>query len=628
MTQTAENVTIGSPRKEEMQIVTASEHASPSTTADRTTGARTLPEMILRSVEKHDGPALRFSRDDAWRELSYRELGATVRGIARGLIALGIEPGDRVSILASTRPEWTLVDLGALCAGAVIAPVYDTNSPDECGYVLEHAGSRLVFCENAEQAEKVAQVRKRCPALEHVVSFDGAGPDAISLDALRARASEVPDSAPDAIARAVSPDDMATIVYTSGTTGPPKGCMTTHENCMATARMYEERLGFAGATDESFVVFMFLPLAHSLARVTQMVVLDVGGTIAYWRGDPKLVLEDLAATRPTHVPSVPRVYEKVHTKALSSLEDAGALKRDIFKRALATGRRVRQLERDGARLPALLRVQHAIADRIVLSKVRGLFGPDIRLGLTGAAPIARDVLEFFDACGVLILEGYGMSETTAAATLNTPEAFRFGTVGRALPGAEVSIAEDGEVLMRGPHVFAGYYRNEDATSETFTEDGWLQSGDLGSIDEDGYLRITGRKKDLIITSSGKNISAANLESALRELRWISQAVVYGDNKPYLVALLTLDPDEAPALAERVGAAPDVAAMATDERVHAEIEAEVERVNAGFARIEQIKRFALLERDLSQEDGELTPTLKVKRAVVYEEFADRFDALYD
>ena len=318
--------------------------------------------------------------------------------------------------------------------------------------MLEHAESRLVFCEDAEQAAKVEQVRELCPALEHVVTFDGSGDGTISLDELRKMAAQVDPNAPDEIARLVQPDDMATIVYTSGTTGPPKGCITTHANCMATARMYEDELEFL-TTDEPIVVFMFLPLAHSLARVTQMVVLDVGGTIAYWRGDPKVVLDDLAATRPTHVPSVPRVFEKVHTKALSGVEEASRLKRAIFHWALESGRRLRELERRGQSPGVLLRGRHALADKLVLSKVRGLFGPDIKLALTGAAPIPKHVLEFFDACGVLILEGYGMTETTAAATLNTQERFRFGTVGCALPGSEISIAPDGEVLMRGPHVF-------------------------------------------------------------------------------------------------------------------------------------------------------------------------------
>jgi long-chain acyl-CoA synthetase len=611
-----------------MATTTAPVQTTEHTAAERATHAPTVCAMALTTVAVHgDSAALKFARGGEWTEMSYAELGNAVRDIACGLMAVGVEPGDRVSILSGTRYEWTLADLAALCAGAVVAPIYHTNSPDECRYVLEHAGSRVVFCEDAEQVAKVRQVADACPALEQIVVLDGTADGALTLDELRARGESVDREAMEAVAGAVKPGDPATIVYTSGTTGPPKGCVTTHENVMATARMYEDELEFA-SSEEPIVVFMFLPLAHSLARVTQMVTLDVGGTIAFWRGDPKVVLEDLASTRPTHVPSVPRVFEKVHTKAMAGVEEAGRAKRAIFHWALSTGRRVRELERQGRSPGALLRGRHALADRLVLSKVRGLFGPDIRLALTGAAPIAQDVLEFFDACGVLVVEGYGLTETTAAGTLNTQHRFRFGTVGRPLPGTEVTIAADGEILLRGPNIFAGYFRNEDATRETVTEDGWLKSGDLGSIDDDGFLRITGRKKDLIITSSGKNISAANVEAALRESRWISEAVVFGDNRPYLVALLTLDPDEAPALAERAGVDYDIAAMAHDERVLAELAREVEQVNSRFARIEQVKRFAVAERDLTQDDGELTPTLKVKRAIVYREYAELFDSLYD
>ena len=593
----------------------------------RATHAPTVCRMALDTAALHsEQAALRYARDGNWTVMTYAELGDEIRAIARGLIALGVEPGDRVSILSGTRAEWTVADLGSLCAGAVVAPIYHTNSPEECRYVLEHAGSRVVFCENADQAAKVAAVRAECPELEHVVVLEGSADGALSFDEIQARGRTVDPGAVDAIAQAIEPGDTATIVYTSGTTGPPKGCVTTHDNLMATVRMYEEQLEFA-AIDEPIVVFMFLPLAHSLARVTQMVALDVGGTIAFWRGDPRIVLEDLAATHPTHVPAVPRVFEKVHTKAVAGVEEGRALKRTIFDWALATGRRVRELERRSGSPSAWLRARHALADRLVLSKVRGLFGPDIRLALTGAAPIAQEVLEFFDACGVLVLEGYGMSETTAAGTLNTQRNFRFGTVGRALPGTDVAIAADGEILLSGPNLFAGYFRNDEATRDTMTEDGWLRSGDLGSLDDDGFLRITGRKKDIIITSSGKNVSAANIEAALREIRWVSEAVVFGDNRPFLVALLTLDPDEAPALAERVGVDPDVAAMAHDEKVLAELARQVEAVNARFARIEQVKRFAVAERDFSQSEGELTPTLKVKRAVVHREYAELFDSLY-
>jgi long-chain acyl-CoA synthetase len=389
--------------------------------------------------------------------------------------------------------------------------------------------------------------------------------------------------------------------------------------------MYEQQLDLASG--RPVVIFLFLPLAHSLARMTQMVALDVGGTLAYWRGNPKTVLDDLAETQPTHVPSVPRVFEKIHTRALAGVEDAGRIKTALLRWSLDVGRRSRAHVRAGTTPGALLRVSHRLADRLVLAKVRGLFGGRIELALTGAAPISPDVLEFFDACGVTVLEGYGMTETTAAATLNTVDRLRFGTVGRPLPGTEVSVAGDGEILMRGPHVFAGYHRDPEATRAVMTDDGWLRSGDLGVVDDDGFLRVTGRKKDLIITSSGKNITPANLEAALAEGRWISQAVVYGDNRPYVVALVTLDPEEAPALAERCGVAPDPAAMAADPGVRALVQEEVDAANAAVARIEQVKRFAILDHELSQPDGELTPTMKIKRNVVYDRYRDVFEALY-
>jgi long-chain acyl-CoA synthetase len=360
--------------------------------------------------------------------------------------------------------------------------------------------------------------------------------------------------------------------------------------------------------------------------MVQMVSLDVGGTLAYWRGDPHLLLEDLADARPTHFPSVPRMFEKVHTQALAQAATGGPVRQRVFDAALEIGRRRRNADRAGG-ANAPLRAAHAAVDRLVLSKVRALFGGDLQLALTGAAPIARDVLDFFDACGVLVLEGYGMSETCAAGTVNTPGAFRFGTVGRALPGTEVAIAPDGEVLMRGPHVFPGYFNDDTSTAEVL-RDGWLASGDVGELDADGFLRITGRKKDLIITSSGKNIAPAIIEAALRESRWISQAVVYGDQRPYLVALLTPDRDQAAALAAELGLEPDLAVLAADPRVHELLAREVEAANKRFARIEQIKCFALLDHDLTQALGEMTPTLKVRRPVVYQHYADEFAALYE
>ena len=585
--------------------------------ADR---APTLAADLLGAMDRHTGAALRIIRDGVATEVSYSELASRAEAIARGLIALGVEPGDRVGILGATTPEWTQADLGVLAAGATVVPVYHTNSPQECAYVLEHSEARAVLVEDASQAAKIAAVRHELPALEQVIAFteaDGAMPMRELIAAGESTAAEAPARA----RAALEPDAPATIVYTSGTTGPPKGCLITHANVLAAMDMYEHELSLDGR----MVIFMFLPLAHVLARLTQMVCLDVGGTLAFHSGDRETLLDELAELAPTHLPAVPRVFEKIRTRALAK-GDTDGIAGEIFRRALATGGRMHAMRESGLRPGALLRAQHALADRAVLSKVRGLFGTRLEVALTGAAPMPPDVLDFFAACGVLILEGYGMSESTAAATLNTPKAYRFGTVGRTLLGSEVRIADDGEVLMRGPHVFAGYHRDPDATAET-VEDGWLLSGDLGSVDADGYLRITGRKKDLIITSSGKNVSPSNLESALRESRWISQAVVAGDNQPYLVALLTLDAEEAPALAERLGIPFDLVAMAEDPKVLEVVQGAVDDANRQFARIEQVKRFSVLPRDLSQEEGELTPTMKVKRNVVSARYAAEIEELY-
>jgi len=358
--------------------------------------------------------------------------------------------------------------------------------------------------------------------------------------------------------------------------------------------------------------------------LVQFVAIDLGGVIAYWERDPEKIVPNLAEVRPTTFPSVPRVFEKVYTTASARVEEAGGIRREIFRRAVATGRRVRALERAGRRPGPGLRVRHRLADRLVLSKVRDLFGGRMREAVTGAAPIAPEILEFFDACGVRVLEGYGMTETSTAATGNTLDECRFGSVGRTIPGVEARIAEDGELLLRGPNIFQGYYKNEQATREALV-DGWLLTGDVGRIDEDGYVFITGRKKDIIITAGGKNITPSNLESGLKQSRWISQAVVIGDRRPYLVALLTLDPDEAPAFAEQNGLA--VEEVADSPEMLAEVQRTVDEVNARVGRLAQVKRFKLLADDLTQEAGELTPTLKVKRNVVVERYAADVERLY-
>ena len=591
-------------------------------TTERSTRSQSLGHLVLRAAERYQGAALRYKTEGRWVDISYPALGDAARANARGLIALGIEPGDRVAILSDTRPEWTLADAGALCAAAVVVPVYQTNSPDECQYVLDHSGARAIFCEDAEQAKKIAQIRSRCPALENVIVLTGEAEGAMSLAELQARGQAVPASTVDERVAAVHPDDLATLVYTSGTTGPPKGCILTHENWTSAVDMYVDRLQLAGGS-----FFLFLPLAHVMARITQMFSLDIGATVIFWRRDPTSLLDDLREASPTHFAAVPRLFEKIYTAASAGIAEQSALKRGVFNWALRVGGEVRAREDAGKPVGWLLERQHALADRLVLSKIRALFGGDLDFAISAAAPIAADVLHFFNAAGVRVLEAYAMTETTAAGTINTLDAWRVGTVGRPLPPGELRLADDGEVLMSGPHVFGGYYNDPEATAESLT-DGWIHTGDLGSMGEDGFVTITGRKKELIITSSGKNVTPSNIENALRESRWLSQAIVHGDNRPYLVALVTLDPEELAALAEQTGAGPDPAAMAGDERVRGVIQREIDTANRRFARIEQIKRFAVLPRDLSQADGELTPTLKVKRRVVYREYADIFDRLYE
>ncbi len=587
--------------------------------------ARTMASLILDAARTYTCTALKYPEGDDWRELSYDELGVAVREIAKGLIAIGVKPGERVAILSNTRMEWTLADLGAICAGAVVVPVYQTNSPDECLYVLEHSGSTVIFCEDSGQIAKLVEIRDQLPGLRKVIRFEGESESAMTLAALRAQGADVTDEQLDERIGAMAPDDLFTIVYTSGTTGPPKGCMLTHANMRAAIDGARAQVEFV-PDDE--VVYIFLPLAHVLTRLVQLTCLDAGAQLAYWHRDPKRIVADVGEIAPTILPSVPRVFEKIYAAATGKVEAAGGVKAKLFWWAVGVGRTVRAREQKGGHSGLVLDAQLKLADKLVLHKVRELFGGQIKLALTGAAPIDVDILSFFHACGVWVLEGYGMSETSSLSTLNTISEHKLGTVGRPVPGCEVRVGEGGELLLRGPMNFLGYYRDEDATAET-VHDGWLHSGDLGAVDDDGYVSITGRKKDLIITSSGKNISPSNIENSLKLSRWVSQAVVYGDRRPYLTALVTLDPDELSALAEKVGADDAGAAkLAKHEGVRKEIQACVDETNGKLARIGQVKKFAILERDLSQEEGELTPSLKVKRNVVYERYADEFKALYD
>ena len=585
-------------------------------------GSKTIADLLPMSVAKYGQKRAVMFKDDSghWAQKSYDEVGEIVKKLSLGLMALGIEKGDKVSILANTRPEWTYFDFAALTAGATVVPIYQTNSAEECEYVLENSDARVVIVEDEEQLEKIRAVRDRCPQLEHVIRMTGKGGGAISADELIERGASLSDTDWQERYESVTLDDICTLIYTSGTTGPPKGCVISHGNYRAMLDMVVEK-NVLGDDDE--LTYLFLPLAHSFALLIQLGNFELGSSIAYWERDPLRIVPNLSEVKPTYFPSVPRIFEKIYTAATAAIEKEGGAKKRIFDWSIEVGKRYREAERSGG-AGALLSAQHKLAHRLVLEKISNLFGGNLRVAVTGAAPINPDILRFFDAAGVLVLEGWGMTETSTAATIATPDDFKFGTIGKPLPGVEVKIADDGEILVKGPNIFKGYYKNEEATSETLV-DGWLHTGDIGEVDSDGYLSITGRKKDIIITAGGKNITPANLEAEIKQHPLVSQCVVVGDRRPFLVCVVTLDPEEAEKLASEKGL--DAATLNENNEVRASIQAHLDQINQKFARVEQVKKFAILPQDLSQEAGELTPTMKIKRNVVAEKYAGEIESLY-
>jgi long-chain acyl-CoA synthetase len=579
-----------------------------------------LPSSAARRYGDH--LAARYRVDDEWRELTYTEIVSAIEEVGLGLAELGIEPGDRVGVLADTRVEWTVASYGISVAGGVVVPVYPTNSARECAWVLGNSGAKAVVCENAAQVAKVAQVREELPGLGTVVAIEGEAGD-MSLDALRERGRSRDRAELEGRQSQVAPEDAYTIIYTSGTTGPPKGVVLTHGNAMAVCEMVEE-LEFI-EPDET--TYLFLPLAHAFALTAQLASFDQGTAIVYYGGDTKQILPEVIETHPSYLPSVPRIFEKLYTAALKMAQTGSEEDRARFEQAVKIGGEVRRRRDGGEDVPDEMQQAFDRSEEALYSRVRGLFGGNIRRAVTGAAPIASEILAFFYACGIPVLEGWGMTETTGVGTVCTLDHFKFGTVGRALPGVEIRIAEeDGEILVRGPHIFREYWRNPEATAETLV-DGWLHTGDIGSIDADGYLSITGRKKDIIITAGGKNLTPSNIENDLKQSRFISQAVMHGDRRPFPVALITLDPEEILPWAKENGLPEDLEALSDAEEVRALVQEELDRANAHYAQVEQIKKFAILERDLTVEDGELTPTLKVKRNVINERFAEVFESLY-
>jgi long-chain acyl-CoA synthetase len=554
-----------------------------------------------------------------WTDVTYRQLADSGIEIGRGLLALGIEKGDRVAVLANTRPLWSTAHFGLTATGAVNVSVYPTNSPEECAWVVGNSESRGIICEDASQVAKITKVKDQLPALEFIIVLEGEADGAITLDELKDRAKDVDAAALRQRAESVVAEDPYMIMYTSGTTGPPKGVVLSHGNY----RFIMEAAPSLSGLDGDSVLYLFLPLAHAFALLFHLMVFDVGAKLIYWGGDTAKLVPELAQTQPTHLPAVPRIFEKIYSAVVGSKDEETQAK---LIGAGQLGLKVRRMQEAGQEVPADLQAKFDGAEEAVFSKVRGVFGGNLQRGISGGAPATKEILEFFYGAGVPITEGFGMTETSTAAAMNPVDRIKFGTCGVSLPGQEASIAEDGELLLRGPNIFQGYYGMDDSKKDV-DADGWLHTGDLGHIDEDGYISIVGRKKDIIITAGGKNIAPANFENDLKQCRWVSQVVMHGDRRPYPIALVTLDPETVGPWATDKGLDPDVAALTNNDELRAMIQAEIDQVNEKYARVEQVKRFAILERDLAQETGELTPTMKIKRRVVDESFKDTIDALY-
>jgi len=591
--------------------------SAPQRAAEPAHGHRTIGRLWRDAhAAGRPTPAYAIETEAGWRDVSWEEASRRVDDLACGLLAAGVGHGDVVAIIGRTRLEWTLLDFSLALVGAVSAAIYPTSSGQECRYLLDHAEAVAAFVEDEELRERVRACGS-LPRLRHLATFD----EILELEERgREHRAAHPEALPSAEA-AVREDDPFTYIYTSGTTGPPKACVIRHRNYYEMAATVDRLEQFVTSDD---VLLLWLPLAHNFGRCMSLLGPHAGFTVAFCP-DPYAVGDVLPHVRPTILPSSPRLFEKVHAAVKAQFDTATGSKRRLVDWALGVGYRVGALRRANRPVPTRLALQHRLADRLVYSKVKERLGGRLRFAISGAAPLGADIAEFFHALDIVILEGYGLTECTTACSVNRLDHVKFGTVGPALPGFELKIAEDGEILIRGPTIFAGYLKDAQATRAIVDDDGWLHSGDVGHLDEDGFLTITDRKKDIIVTAGGKNVSPQNLEVALKRTKLVSHAVVVGDRRPYLVALLTLDEAEA----ERWAAEDEKTAQEaiTDDRLVAELQRTIDEVNGELAPFEQIKRFAVLPRDFSLDHEELTPTMKVRRRVIEEHFAAEIDQLY-
>jgi long-chain acyl-CoA synthetase len=617
----------------------------------RALAIQTIIEKFWDRVSLHpERVALKRKVSGHWRDITWREYGDEVARAARGLMALGMVPGDKMSLLSYNRPEWHYADLACMSAGGTTAPIYITNSAEQVAYIVGHSDSRIAVVENDDQLAKILKCRSDLPKLERVVVLDledrqDVGDFVMTWDELLEAAGDIDASAFEAVRDAVAPGDIGTFVYTSGTTGPPKAVMLTHENVWWTCMHTVSRLPLGNleemATDAR--TLSYLPLSHIAERMISHFLHIFYGTETWFAESLRTVPEDLAACAPTYFFGVPRVWEKMYAQIQHALSERPHARREqlelhLAKRAIAVGRQVSEAEQEAvarggklrdARLSPWLRARHVFYERFVLRKLRKRMGlGSCSLALSAAAPLDPSITLFFHALGIKITEGYGQSEDTGPTTWNPPDAMKIGTVGPPLEGIEVRIASDGEILVRGGNVTSGYYKNDQATRELLDESGFMHSGDIGVLDRFDYLTITDRKKDLIITAGGKNIAPQEVENRIKLHPLISQVVVIGEGRPFLTALITLEPDKLPAWAERHGIENDPCAIAAHSATLEELEGAINEVNATFAHAEGIRKFRVLERDFLEEEDEITPTLKVKRKQINGKYADAIADMYE
>ncbi|GAB2461479.1 AMP-dependent synthetase/ligase [Jatrophihabitans fulvus] len=587
-------------------------------TATTLSQSNTADFVFTNAQQRPDHVALRRRVGGSWRDVTARQFADEVTATAKGLMAAGIDPGDRVAVMSKTRYEWTLLDFALFTIGAAVVPIYETSSAEQVEWIVTDSGARGIVVETTEHAAIVDEIKGNAPDLAHVWCLDDGG-----IDALVAGGKDVSDADVEQRRTAVTLEDLASIIYTSGTTGRPKGCELTHRSFVV------ESVELMNLLEDFFnaetSTLLFLPIAHVFGRVIEIGSLAVGCTLGH-TPDVKNLLEDLADFKPTFVLAVPRVFEKVYNGAKQKAHADG--KGKIFDLADSVAVKYSEATSTGS-AGLLLKVQHAIFDKLVYGKLRAALGGNCIAAVSGGAPLGARLGHFFRGIGVTVYEGYGLTETCAGITVNRPDAVKIGTVGRPVGGTTARVADDGELLFKAPHVFRGYWKNPDATKEALEDDGWFHTGDIGEIDDDGFVRITGRKKELIVTAGGKNVAPAVLEDRVRAHWLVSQCLVVGDQKPFIGALITVDPEALPQWLEQQGRSKDtpMADLVDDEALRKEIQTAVDDANKAVSKAESIRKFTLLAEDWTEEGGQLTPSMKVKRNVVHQENSDRIAALY-